>query len=247
MPDLKIPDLPGTKLLRWYGRVLYNGAKMTAGPVLRRLYNVSVQGAEVIPRRGPAVIAPNHLSFIDPLCVALVVERFITFIGKAEYFDSWQTRIFFEMAGVIPVRREDSEQAQGSLAAGMGVLRSGNLLGIFPEGTRSPDGRLYKGKTGAARMALEVGCPVIPTAITGTQYILPKDARFPGIGRRVTVKFGRPVRVPTAAKDDPHLLRTFTDNVMSDIASMSKQQYRDRYAYTKRSGQPVAPVVAPFA
>ena len=216
--------------------MLYGAAKVTAGPALRRLYNVRLEGVEAIPPHGPAIIAPNHLSFVDPFFVTMVVPRFITFIGKAEYFDSWQTRMFMELGGVIPVRREDP--AQSSLDAGAQVLKAGNLLGIFPEGTRSPDGRLYKGKTGAARMALEVGCPVVPTGLIGTRHVLPKEAKIPGLGPRVTVKFGRPMSVPKEAKDDARVLRPFTDELMHEIARLTGQEYRNRFAYTKRMSQP---------
>lgn len=231
----QFPQFPGSKFVRWYGRMVFGAAKVTAAPVLRRLYNVRLEGVEAIPPNGPAIIAPNHLSLLDPFFITLVVPRFITFIGKAEYFDAWQTRMLMEMAGVIPVRREDP--AQSSLDAGMRVLRAGNLLGIFPEGTRSPDGRLYKGKTGAARMAVEVGCPVLPTGLIGTMQVMPKEAKLPGLGPRVTVKFGRPLSVPPEAKEDARVLRTFTDQLMQEIGCLSGQEYRHRYAYTKRVGQ----------
>jgi 1-acyl-sn-glycerol-3-phosphate acyltransferase len=241
---MHLPELPGSRFLRAYGRLVYAGTKMTAGPVLRRLYNVKVTGAGNMPRSGPAIITPNHLSFIDPFFVALTAPRHVVFIGKAEYWDDWRTRVFFEMAGGIPVRREDGGQAASSLEAGVQVLRAGGVLGIFPEGTRSPDGRLFKGKTGAARMALEVGCPVIPTGLTGTRELLPKDAKVPNLGPSVTVKYGKPMRVPAAAATDPRALRTFTDELMTRIGELSGQVYRDRYAYTKRIGQagPVVPV-----
>lgn len=240
---MSLPSLPGSKLLRLYGRVLYEGTKLTAGPVLRGLYNVKVEGMDRFPANGPAVVTPNHLSFIDPFFVALVVPRHITFIGKAEYWDDWRTRVFFEMAGGIPVRREDAVKAQGSLEAGIRVLEEGRLLGIFPEGTRSPDGRLYKGKTGAARMALHVGCPVVPTGLIGTGRVLPKEAKVPGLGPRVTVKFGKPMQVPPEGKEDARALRAFTDELMQEIARLTGQEYRDRYAYTKRIGQPVQPLM----
>jgi len=244
---MSLPNLPGSSLLRAYGRLLYAGTKMTAGPVLRRLYNVKTTGADNVPKSGPAIITPNHLSFIDPFFVALTSPRHMVFIGKAEYWDDWRTRVFFEMAGGIPVRREDGAQAQGSLQAGVAVLRTGGVLGIFPEGTRSPDGRLYKGKTGAARMALEVGCPVIPAGLTGTRELLPKDAKVPNLGPTVSVKYGRPMRVPAEAQHDTRALREFTDELMHAIRELSGQVYRDRYAYTKRIAQagPVVPIAVP--
>lgn len=231
----QLPQFPGARFVRWYGRMLYGAAKMTAAPALRRLYNIRVEGAEAVPPHGPAILTPNHLSLLDPLFVTMVVPRFVTFIGKAEYFDSWQTRLVMELGGVIPVRREDPSQS--SLDAGVGVLNAGNLLGIFPEGTRSPDGRLYKGKSGAARMAVEVGCPVVPTGLIGTMHVMPKEAKLPGLGPRVTVKFGRPMSVPAEAKQDARVLRTFTDDLMGEIARLTGQEYRHRYAYTKRLSQ----------
>ena len=237
-------DLPGAGLIRAYGRFLQRTAKIATGPAMRWMFGVDVEGLDRVPRRGPAIIAPNHLSFIDPLAVTLVVHRDITYIGKAEYTDSWSTRWFMELGGVIPVRREDAVAAEGSLEAGIRVLRSGKLLGIFPEGTRSPDGRLYKGKTGAARMAAIVGCPIIPTGIRGTEAVLPKDAKMPKIGVRVSVKFGKPMRVPPGGVDDRGILRQFTDDLMQEIAKLSGQTYRHRYSYTKKLGQPgpVAPM-----
>lgn len=241
--SIRLPSLPGTKVLRWYGRMVYGAARMTAAPALRRLYNLRVEGVEAVPQRGPAIIVPNHLSFVDPFFITLAVPRFVTFIGKAEYFDSWQTRMFMELAGVIPVRREDSIQARGSLNAGKRVLEAGNLLGIFPEGTRSPDGRLYKGKTGAARMAAEVGCPIVPAGLIGTMHVMPKDAKVPGLGPRVTVRFGRPIQVPGDATANAMLLRDFTDELMQRIGALTGQEYRHRYAYTKRIGQPDPPTM----
>jgi 1-acyl-sn-glycerol-3-phosphate acyltransferase len=231
--------------MRLYGRIAYPVVRTVAEPALRRVFSMHPEGVEHVPREGPAILAPNHLSFVDPICVALIVPRRITFIGKAEYTDSWVTRWFMEVGGVIPVRREDSAKARTSLERGADVLRSGELLGIFPEGTRSPDGRLYKGKTGAARMALEVGCPVIPVGLVGTEKVLPKDAKVPKV-TPVQVSFGRPMCVPEEAREDAHLLRTFTDQVMHEIAKMTGQVYRHRYSYTKRMGSVHAPVAITF-
>ena len=225
-------------VLRVYGRAVYPWAKLASAPLIKRMFDVKVEHEDRVPRFGPAIVSPNHLSFIDPFFVALTAPRHVTFIGKAEYWDDWRTRVFFEMAGGIPVRREDSAQAATSLDAGVAVLRTGAVLGIFPEGTRSPDGRLYKGKTGAARMAVEVGCPIIPTGLRGTRELLPKDAKVPGLGPSVTVKYGKPMRVPEDARDDARTLRTFIDELMCAIAALTGQIYRDRYAYTKRIGQP---------
>lgn len=207
---------------------------MTAGPLIRALYDMRILGADNIPARGPAIIAPNHLSAIDPVFVLLASRRRVTYIGKADYWDSWKTRWFVELGGVIPVRREDSLEAQGSLRAGISVLRSGRLLGIFPEGTRSPDGRLFKGKTGVARMALEARCPVIPTGLIGTREVLPKQAKVPALHRPVTVRFGTPMTVPPEAHDDRLILREFVDDLMHEIAALTGQTYRHRYSFQKK-------------
>ena len=245
VPRVDVPKA-AVSALRLYGRVTYPIVRTAAEPVLRRMFEMHPEGLEHVPRYGPAILAPNHLSFVDPMCVALTVPRRIIFIGKAEYVDSWVTRWFMEMGGVIPVRREDSEKAQGSLMAGVRVLEQGELLGIFPEGTRSPDGRLYKGKTGAARMALEVGCPIVPTGLVGTEKVLPKDAMVPK-RTRVLVKFGRPMLVPREAAHDAHVLRTFTDDLMHQIAALTGQTYRHRYSYQKRLKSVDAPVAATYA
>lgn len=230
----------GVTALRAYGRMLYPWVHFTAAPAVRRLFDVHVDGRRHVPRRGPAIIAPNHLSFLDGLFIVLVLPRRVTFLGKAEYSSSWMTRWWFELAGAIAVDRDDARRASGSLNAGVEVLRRGELLGIHPEGTRSPDGRLYKGKTGAARMAVEVGCPVVPTGLIGTAEVLPKDAKMPK-RHRVTVRFGEPRYVPESARDDPRQLRVFTDELMRDIAELTGQTYRHRYAYVKRTGGGAAP------
>src|SRR5439155_19547785 len=137
-----------------YGRVMYPFVRGAAEPALRQLFQLHPEGVEHVPSVGPAIITPNHLGLLDPLFVVLAVPRRVVFIGKAEYWDAWQTRWLMEMAGGVPVRRDDSIKAKGSLESGGAILGGGELLGIFPEGTRSPDGRLFKGRTGAARMAL---------------------------------------------------------------------------------------------
>ena len=138
------------------------------GPLLRLLYKPKAVGLENIPE-GPAILAANHQSFLDDLLLPLLVPgRKVVFLAKADYFDKWYLGWFFKGANVIPVRRESRSAAEAALQTGVQALREGNLVGIFPEGTRSPDGRLYRGKTGVARMALEAQVPVIPVAITGT-------------------------------------------------------------------------------
>lgn len=219
-----------------YSRVTYRVLKAVIGGTMRALYDIRTEGMDNVPATGPAILAANHVSFLDSFCIPLVVPRRVTYLAKAEYWDSWKTRWFFESVGQIPVRRQDSEKAQAALEAGLGVLRAGGLLGIYPEGTRSPDGRLYKGKTGVARMAHQAGCPVVPIGLVGTETLMPKAAKLPRLSGQVTVKFGKPMFVPAEAEVDPLVLRSFTDALMYQIMCLSGQEYVDRYADRSQKG-----------
>src|SRR5947207_14915170 len=138
------------------------------GPLIRLLYRPKARGLEDIPGEGPVILAANHVSFMDSLFVPLLVKRRVVYLGKADYFDSAKTRWFFKFTNVIPVRREGGTAGEAAIRAGVKALKEGQVVGIYPEGTRSPDGRLYRGKTGVARMAVEAGCPVIPGAGRGS-------------------------------------------------------------------------------
>ena len=200
------------------------------GPVLRLLYKPKAVGLESIPE-GPAILAANHQSFLDDLLLPLLVPgRKVVFLAKADYFDKWYLRWFFKGANVIPVRRESRSAAEAALQTGVQALREGNLVGIFPEGTRSPDGRLYRGKTGVARMALEARVPVVPVAITGTFEALPYDKRLPKPGR-AEVRFGKPLDFQRhyGNPSDRFVLRSVTDEIMYEVMLMSGQEYVDEY------------------
>ncbi|MGH2556492.1 MAG: lysophospholipid acyltransferase family protein [Actinomycetota bacterium] len=212
------------------------------GPLLRLLYRPKVRGLDNIPKEGPAILAANHQSFLDDLLLPLVVPgRKVVFLAKADYFDKWYLRWFFKGANVIPVRRESRSAAEAALQTGVRALREGNLIGIFPEGTRSPDGRLYRGKTGVARMALEAQVPVIPVAIAGTFEALPYDRKVPRAGR-VEIEFGKPLdfkrhyETPT----DRFVLRSVTDEIMYEIMLMSGQEYVDEYGSKAKESAPQA-------
>src|ERR671919_537955 len=139
-------------------------------PLLRAIYRIRVEGLENVPKKGAAIIAANHVSFLDSFFIPLVVKRRkVTYLAKADYFRSWKTSWFFKAAGQISCEREGGKKSEQSLNIALDVLNSGNLLGIYPEGTRSPDGKLYKGRTGVARLALAAGVPVIPTGLVGTE------------------------------------------------------------------------------
>ena len=204
------------------------------GPLLRLMYRPKAVGLENVPTDGPAILAANHQSFLDDLLLPLVVpKRKVVFLAKAEYFDKWYLRWFFKGANVIPVRRQNRSGAEAALQAGVQALREGKLIGIFPEGTRSPDGRLYRGKTGVARMALEAQVPIIPVAITGTFEAMPYHHKMPKPGR-VEIRFGRPLEfdrhydTPT----DRFVLRSVTDELLYEIMMQSGQEYVDEYAST---------------
>ncbi len=230
---------PVEELFPAYSRAAYRGIKKVLGGLMNRAYRINVQGLENVPSDGSGIVAANHISFIDSLFIPLALSRRVTYLAKAEYWDSWKTKWFFELVGQIPVRRDNAAKAQAALDAGLTVLNKGGLLGIYPEGTRSPDGCLYRGKTGVARMAAEANAPVIPVGLIGTREIMPKEKKMPNMRGAVTIRFGEPRHVADA--EDPMALRSFTDALMFDIATLSGQEYRDRYADRKpRSLAPVA-------
>ncbi len=202
------------------------------GPLLRLVYIPRARGVENIPETGPVILAANHLSFVDSLFMPLAVKRKVVFLGKADYFDSWKTRWFVRSAGVIPVRREGGSASEAAILAGVQALKEGMVVGIYPEGTRSPDGRLYRGKTGVARMALEAQAPVVPVALHGTTDVMPLDAKVPRMKGRPTVTFGKALRFERYydRPKDRFVLRSVTDEIMYEIMMLSGQEYVDEYA-----------------
>ncbi|MFK0292793.1 lysophospholipid acyltransferase family protein [Streptomyces sp. NPDC090442] len=205
-------------------------------PLFRWLFRLRVEGMEHIPQTGPAVIAGNHLSFCDQFLTVTVTRRKITYLCKKEYFTGRGlkgalTRGFFRGCGQIPVDRSGKEAGQAGVEAGLQVLRSGELLGIFPEGTRSHDGRMYKGKVGVAMMALESGAPVIPCAVIGTFEAQPAGRRLPRPAP-LTIRFGAPLDFSRYAgmEESREVLRAVTDQIMYAIMKLSEQEYIDRYA-----------------
>jgi 1-acyl-sn-glycerol-3-phosphate acyltransferase len=201
------------------------------GPILRLWYRPQVTGLENVPDDGAAIIAPNHQSFLDDFLFPLVIrKRKVVMMAKADYFDTWYTAWFFKAAGCIPVRREGGSASAKALTGGIDALRAGKLVGIFPEGTRSPDGRLYRGKTGVARMALEAQVPVIPVALVGTYEAWPYDKKLPKPGR-VEIRFGKPLTFERSYETpaDRFVLRSVTDEIMYEIMMLSGQEYVDDY------------------
>ena len=204
-------------------------------PLLRALYSIRVEGLENIPKSGAAIVAANHLSFLDSFFIPLVIKRRkVTYLAKGDYFTSWKTAWFFNMVGQIPIDRSGGKKSEQALNTALGVLKEGKLLGIYPEGTRSPDGRLHRGRTGAARLAMAAGVPVVPCGLIGTDDVMPKSAKLPKLtGRtKVRVRFGKPIETSRFAgqERDRFVLRSITDEVMYEIMLLSGQEYVDEYA-----------------
>jgi 1-acyl-sn-glycerol-3-phosphate acyltransferase len=224
--------------------VTYWVVKAVLTPVLRFFYRVRVEGIEHLPRRGPAILASNHVSFCDSFFLPMVVRRRITFVAKAEYFEDPKSAWFFRSVGQIPIKRSGGSASQGALDAATEVLRGGGLFGIYPEGTRSPDGRLYRGRTGVARLALGLGAPVLPVAMVGTREAQPIGQVRPNVFTPVTVRIGRPLQFDRHERgDDPLVLRQVTDEVMFEIRALSGQDYVNHYA--KRDDPEALPPAEP--
>ena len=215
--------------------------KAVLTPVLRLLYRVKVDGKEHLPERGPVIVAANHRSFMDSLFVPLVIRRRVTFVAKAEYFDSKKTAWFFRGVGQIPIRREGCSASERALGAATEVLEAGGVFGIYPEGTRTRDGFLHRGHTGVARLALRTGAPIVPVGLVGTDEVQPTDAKLPRLFRTVRLRFGEPIRPEhyRGRESDSLVLRTITDEVMYEIQALSGYQYVDTYATKKAEDLPV--------
>jgi 1-acyl-sn-glycerol-3-phosphate acyltransferase len=208
--------------------------------VFRFLWRFRVEGLEHVPRSGPAIIAPNHTSVIDSFFLPCVLPRRITFVGKAEYMDSWKTKYIFPAMGMIPIDRGGGSASERALNAAARVLDRGELFGIYPEGTRSRDGVLHKGHTGPARLALRTGAPLVPVGLRGTRDIQPPDAKFPKLFMHAEVRFGKPITVDRYRDrgDDRMVLRQLIDEVMFEIRNLSGQEYVDTYATKKAESLP---------
>lgn len=216
---------------------LYPVAKAIMTPVFRASWRFRVEGLEHVPASGGAILCPNHTSVLDSFFVPALLPRRVTYVGKAEYMDDWKTRTLFPALGMIPIDREGGDAGERALATAQRILESGQLFGIYPEGTRSRDGRLYRGHTGPARLALRTGAPIIPIGISGAREVMPPDAKFPKLRLPVTVRFGRPIAVDRYADraNDRLVLRQIIDEVMFEIRELSGQEYVDEYANKKRS------------
>lgn len=218
----------------WYWLFKY----IFMGPLLSLLGRPKVEGLEHVPHSGPAILASNHLAVADSFFLPLVVRRRITFLAKSEYFTGKGlkgafNRWFYTVAGQVPIDRTNADAAQAALETAERILDQGKLLGMYPEGTRSPDGRLYKGKSGLARLALETGVPVIPVAMIGTDVVNPPGSRMWRFGQ-VTVRFGKPMDFSRfdGMEGNRFIERAVIDEVMYELMKLSGQEYVDVYAAT---------------
>ena len=217
------------------GRMAYWLLKTLLSPLFRFFYRVRVEGLDNVPASGAAILAGNHLAVFDSFFLPLVLDRRITFVAKAEYFEDPKTAWFFRAAGQIPIKREGGSASQRAMDSAREVLEAGELFGIYPEGTRSPDGRLHKGHTGVARLALQCNAPVLAVAMIGTREAQPIGKVVPKLFMPITIKISKPMRFDRYADrvGDPKALRQITDEIMFELRELSGQEYVDSYAARK--------------
>ena len=216
--------------------------KILLTPLLRFFYRVRVEGLEHVPPEGAAILASNHLSFCDSLFLPLVLRRRVTFVAKAEYFEDPKTAWFFRAVGQIPIKRGDGSAALRALASASEVLQLGELFGIYPEGTRSPDGRVYKGHTGVARLTLDNRVPVLACAMVGTREAQPIGQALPRLFMPITIRISHPLSFEQYYEraKDPRVLREITDSIMFELRELSGQEYVHTYARRTRAEDAVA-------
>lgn len=216
-----------------------------AGPLLKGIFRPWVTGADNIPKQGAVILASNHLSFVDSVFLPICIDRDMVFLAKSEYFTTkgikgWATKWFMKGTGMLPIDRSGGKASEASLNTGLRVLAEGRVLGIYPEGTRSPDGKLYRGRTGIARMVLESGVPVVPVAMIDTEKVMPIGAKWPKL-RRPGIIIGKPLDFSRfqGMEGDRFILRAVTDEIIYELAGLSGQQYEDVYASSVREKRPV--------
>jgi 1-acyl-sn-glycerol-3-phosphate acyltransferase len=222
------------------GRVQYRVSRAIAGPILHLLWRPSISGAGNVPSRGGAILASNHLSIVDSFFLPLMLDRPVTFAAKSEYFTGTRlvdraAALYLRRTNQLAVDRARAGAARGMLEAALDLLRRGELFGIYPEGTRSPDGRLYRGRTGVGWLALASGLPVVPVAMMGTDHVLPPGRTIPRLGP-IEVRVGKPMAFEqhTATGAPAKARRAITDEVMRAIRELSGQEYVPVYASTRK-------------
>jgi 1-acyl-sn-glycerol-3-phosphate acyltransferase len=208
------------------------------GPIVKAIFRPWIVGRSNIPATGAAILASNHLSFVDSVFLPLMIDRPVSFLAKSDYFTGrglkgWATRVFMKATGQLPIDRSGGKASEASLNTGLQVLGRGDLLGIYPEGTRSPDGRLYRGRTGIARMALEARVPVVPVVMVDTDTMMPIGRTIPRVVR-VGIVIGEPLDFSrfNGMEGDRYILRSVTDEIMVALQRLGEQQYDDVYAST---------------
>jgi 1-acyl-sn-glycerol-3-phosphate acyltransferase len=218
---------------------LYSFGKVTVAPTLRMLWRPEVIGLEHLPRTGPVIMASNHQSVVDSLIIPIMVARPVYFLAKGEYFQGTLMRTIMTGLNQIPVDRSSGRASLMALDAALPVLRDGQVLGIYPEGTRSPDGRLYRGRPGVAKLALDAGATVLPVGLLGTEKIQPIGARLPRFGVPVQMRVGAPLDLSRwrGVPVDSRVLREITAALMAEIRKLTGQEYVGRYA-PKRASAP---------
>jgi 1-acyl-sn-glycerol-3-phosphate acyltransferase len=221
---------------------MYWVLKAMLTPLLRFFFRVRVEGLENVPSKGPAILASNHLSFSDSIFLPLMLRRRITFVAKAEYFEDPKTAWFFRAVGQIPIKRGGGSASMRALESAQEVLEAGGLFCIYPEGTRSPDGRLYKGHTGVARLALRTKAPVLAVAMVGTREAQPIGQAIPRFFMPITVRISKPMDFARYADHatDPKILRQITDEIMFELGQLSGQEYVHTYAKRKDAADALA-------
>ncbi|WP_426325059.1 lysophospholipid acyltransferase family protein [Microbacterium sp. E-13] len=208
------------------------------GPIVKAIWRPWIVGRRNVPAEGAAILASNHLSFVDSIFLPLMLDRPVSFLAKSDYFTGkglkgWATRMFFKGTGQLPIDRSGGKASEASLNTGLQVLGRGDLLGIYPEGTRSPDGKLYRGRTGIARMALEAHVPVVPVLMVDTDTMMPIGTTIPRIVR-VGIVIGEPLDFSRfeGMEGDRYILRSITDEIMVALQRLGEQEYEDVYAST---------------
>jgi 1-acyl-sn-glycerol-3-phosphate acyltransferase len=209
---------------------------LVAGPLLKTVFRPWIVGLDNIPKTGGVILASNHLSFIDSIFLPLLIDRRIYFLAKSDYFTgkgikNWAVKHFLLGTGMLPIDRSGGKASEASLDTGLDVVAKGNVLGIYPEGTRSPDGKMYRGRTGVARMILEGHVPVVPVAMVDTEKVMPIGSKIPRV-RRIGVIFGEPLDFSRfeGLEGDRFILRAITDEIMYELSRISGQEYVDVYA-----------------
>jgi 1-acyl-sn-glycerol-3-phosphate acyltransferase len=233
-PEPQEADSPDGHAVRSMGAT-YGLGRFVVAPLARMIYRPHVEGKGLVPRTGPVIFASNHLSFIDSIAIPVAAPRPVHFLAKSSYFDGsgmsgWFSREFFTAIGAVPVQRGAGQAALDALDQQRQLLVAGNAVALYPEGTRSLDGRLYKGRTGVAFLALQTGAPVVPVGLIGTDRVMPVGARFPSLRERVTVRFGAPLDLAHHGPAESGRARRFaTDDIMAAIHALSGQELANAY------------------